>query len=183
MDGHGWTCVFVVNFWGRLGWALGWTGFANVNHSLFWNKMLANGVDRMSPTWHAICCASLGGAGRANEFQFLDLHHAFANKVGALSMRGRFNGADKVYDGAMRVLEHGIFEHLAKGDGDGMDATKGDLRADAQHPDKESTINQLQRRRSQMYKQEKASGQLISQRKSFVHRVAGGGDLAKPLLA
>jgi hypothetical protein len=64
-----------------------------------------------------------------------------------------------------------------------MNATKSDLRADAQHPDKESTINQLQRRRSQVYKQEKASGQLLSQRKSFVHKLAGGGDLNKPLLA
>jgi hypothetical protein len=185
MDGHGWTLVFVVNFFGRLGWALGWTGFANVNHSLFWNKMLANGIDRMSPFWHAVCCVILGGAARANEFKFHDLHHAFPNKVGALSMRGRFNGADKVYDGAMRILEHGIFEHLApKCDGSiGMGATKADTRADAQHPDKESTINQLQRRRSQMYKQEKASGKLTSQRKSFVHKIAGGGELAKPLLA
>jgi hypothetical protein len=57
------------------------------------------------------------------------------------------------------------------------------LRADAQHPDKESTINQLQRRRSQVYKQEKESGLLQNKRKSFVHRMAGGGDLAKPLLA
>ena len=76
-------------------------------------------------------------------------------QVGALSMRGRFNGADKVshfqfrkaervetscgtlrsqlpafcprattyevYDGGMRILEHGIFEHLApKHDDEGM---------------------------------------------------------------
>ena len=64
-----------------------------------------------------------------------------------------------------------------------MAGTHADTRADAQHPDKESTINQLQRRRSQMYKQEKASGKLTSQRKSFVHKIAGGGELAKPLLA
>jgi hypothetical protein len=33
------------------------------------------------------------------------------------------------------------------------------------------------------YKEEKASGRLTKGRQSFVHRIAGGGDLAKPLLA
>jgi len=47
----------------------------------------------------------------------------------------------------------------------------------------EPQINKLQRRRSTLYKEDKASGKLQSQRKSFVHRMAGGGDLHKPLLA
>jgi hypothetical protein len=34
-----------------------------------------------------------------------------------------------------------------------------------------------------LYKQDKASGKLQSQRNSLVHRVGGGGDLKKPLLA
>merc|ERR1711904_471636 len=111
-------------------------GFANVNHSLFWNKMLANGIDRMSPTWHAICCVILGGAARANEFKFHDLHHAFPNKVGALSMRGRFNDAHDVYDGGMRILEHGIFEHLADKHND-YKLNHADFKAENQAPDKE----------------------------------------------
>ena len=38
-------------------------------------------------------------------------------------------------------------------------------------------------RRHHRYKEDKASGKLQSQRKSLVHRVAGGGDLKKPLLS
>jgi hypothetical protein len=90
-------------------------------------------------------------------------------------MRGRFNSADAVYDGGMRIIEHGIFEHLAN-----KDAEAGAI-ADA--PAEEPQINKLQRRRSMLYKQDKASGKLQSQRNSLVHRVGGGGDLKKPLLA
>merc|ERR1711908_256380 len=53
---------------------------------------------------------ALGGAARFNEMKFHDLHHAFPNKIGAMSMRGRFNGAEKVHDAAMKLLEHGLFE-------------------------------------------------------------------------
>ena len=47
----------------------------------------------MSPFWHAVCCVILGGAARANEFKFHDLHHAFPNKVAVLSGRGERPGA------------------------------------------------------------------------------------------
>jgi hypothetical protein len=79
----------------------------------------------------------------------------------------------------MRIIEHGIFEHLAAKD---KDAEKGAI-ADTTTITEEPQINKLQRRRSMLYKEDKASGKLQSQRKSFVHRVAGGGDLQKPLLA
>jgi hypothetical protein len=179
MDGHGWTMVFVVNFFSRLGWTLGWTAFANINHSVFWNNLLAEGIDRKASWIDAVLTVVLGGRSRVNEFKFHDLHHAFPNKVGALSMRGRFNSADAVYDGGMRIIEHGIFEHLAAKD---KDAEKGAI-ADTTTITEEPQINKLQRRRSMLYKEDKASGKLQSQRKSFVHRMAGGGDLHKPLLA
>jgi len=121
----------------------------------------------------------LGGRARVNEFKFHDLHHAFPNKVGSLSMRGRFNSADAVYDGGMRIIENGIFEHMAA---KVKDAETGAI-ADTTTMTPEPQINKLQRRRSTLYKEDKANGKLQSQRKSFVHRVAGGGDLQKPLLA
>jgi len=178
MDGHGWTCVFVVNFFSRLGWTLGWTAFANINHSVFWNSLLAEGIDRKATWIDAVLTVVLGGRARVNEFKFHDLHHAFPNKVGALSMRGRFNAADAVYDGGMRIIEHGIFEHIAA-----AKVQDSATSAIADTSTEEPKINQLNRRRSLLYKEDKASGKLQSQRKSFVHRVAGGGDLEKPLLA
>ena len=86
MDGHGWTLVFVVNFFSRLGWTLGWTAIANINHSHFWNNMLAEGLDRKASWIDAVLTVILGGRARVNEFKFHDLHHAFPNKVGALSI-------------------------------------------------------------------------------------------------
>jgi hypothetical protein len=182
MDGHGWTLVFTVNFFSRLGWTLGWTAFANINHSHFWNNLLAEGADRKASWIDAVLTVVLGGRARVNEFKFHDLHHAFPNKVGSLSMRGRFNSADAVYDGGMRIIENGIFEHIAEANKKDLPSTEVSAITDAKGDD-EPKINKLQRRRSQLYKEEKASGTLQSQRKSFVHRVAGGGDLAKPLLA
>jgi hypothetical protein len=191
MDGHGWTMVAVVNFFGRLGWTCGWTAFSNINHSVFWNKLLAAGLDRKATYVDAVLTVLLGGRARVNEFKFHDLHHAFPNKVGSLSMRGRFNGADAVYDGGMRIIENGIFEHLAPSSpknavtdenaepAEGK-ATSGE---DAKAKNAEPLINQLQRSRAASYKMEKASGKTLSRRKSMVHRVAGGGDLNKPLLA
>jgi hypothetical protein len=93
-------------------------------------------------------------------------------------MRGRFNSADSVYDGGMRIIEHGIFEHLAAKDKDAEKGAITDMKVE-----EEPQINKLQRRRSSLYKEDKASGKLQSQRKSFLNRVAGGGDLQKPLLA
>jgi hypothetical protein len=181
MDGHGWTLVFVVNFFSRLGWTLGWTAFANINHSHFWNNMLAEGLDRKASWIDAVLTVILGGRARVNEFKFHDLHHAFPNKVGSLSMRGRFNSADAVYDGGMRIIENGIFEHIADEKKKTGDAEKGQI---TDMPQEEPKINQLQRRRSLLYKEDKASGKLQSQRKSFVHKLGGGGgDLHKPLLA
>jgi hypothetical protein len=180
MDGYGWTMVFTVNFFSRLGWTLGWTAFANINHSVFWNSLLAEGIDRKATWIDAVLTVVLGGRARVNEFKFHDLHHAFPNKVGALSMRGRFNAADAVYDGGMRIIEHGIFEHIsAEKLANAAEKIAGAITDTTEEP----KINQLQRRRSTLYKEEKASGKLQSQRKSFVHRVAGGGDLQKPLLA
>jgi hypothetical protein len=134
-------------------------------------------MDRKASWIDAVLTVILGGRARVNEFKFHDLHHAFPNKVGALSMRGRFNSADSVYDGGMRIIEHGIFEHLAAKDKDAEKAIT-DTKVE-----EEPQINKLQRRRSLLYKEDKASGKLQSQRKSFVHRVGGGGDLKKPLLA
>jgi hypothetical protein len=181
MDGYGWTLVFTVNFFSRLGWTLGWTAFANINHSHFWNNLLAEGIDRKATWIDAVLTVVLGGRARVNEFKFHDLHHAFPNKVGSLSMRGRFNSADAVYDGGMRIIEHGIFEHIA--DAKKKDTEAGAIADATTTITEEPQINKLQRRRSTLYKEDKASGKLQSQRKSFVHRVAGGGDLAKPLLA
>merc|ERR1719235_2303243 len=149
MDGHGWTLVFVGNFFGRLGWTLGWTAFSNINHSVSWNKLLADGADRKATFIDAVLTVVLGGRARVNEFKFHDLHHAFPNKVGSLSMRGRFNGADAVYDGGMRIIEHGIFEHIA---------LQKDVEKNAitdMKVEEEPKINQLQRRRSQLYKEDK----------------------------
>jgi len=52
----------------------------------------------------------LGGRARANEMKFHDLHHAFPNRVGSMSMRGRFYDWDKVHDGALTIIANGIFE-------------------------------------------------------------------------
>jgi hypothetical protein len=137
----------------------------------------------------------LGGRARVNEFKFHDLHHAFPNKVGALSMRGRFNDWHDVYDGGMRILEHGIFEHLAKDKHDEYNLASSEFKADAQSPNKESTISQMQRRRSTVYKAEMKSGAIHTQRKSFIYKAsnvltvgnvdkkATGTGLAEPLLS
>jgi len=186
MDGNGFTMLFVVNFFSRLGWTIGWTGFANVNHSVWWNKFLAEGGDRKSPIVDALLTVILGGRARVNEFKFHDLHHAFPNKVGSLSMRGRFNDSESVYHGAMRILEHGIFEHLAKEEED-LTLTAADVLPDNQSQDKESKINMLQRRRSTVYKAEleagstKAPSVLQKVRNSMGPKVADGS-LSKPLL-
>jgi hypothetical protein len=188
MDGNGWTMLFVVNFFSRLGWSLGWTAFANINHSVTWNKFLAEGNDRKSPLAEAILTVILGGKARANEFYFHDMHHAFPNKVGSLSMRGRFNDAEDVYHGAMRIIEHGIFEHLAKEEED-LTLTAADVLPENQEQGKESKINMLQRRRSTVYKAElEAAGKTKEEsivqkvRKSFGARAVSDGSLSKPLL-
>jgi hypothetical protein len=49
---------------------------------------------------------------------FHDLHHAFPNKVGTLSQRGRFHGWKKVHDAAEEVIlrDGGLFK--CNGDAD-----------------------------------------------------------------
>jgi hypothetical protein len=42
--------------------------------------------------------------------KFHDLHHAFPNRVGSMSMRGRFYDWEKVHDGALAIIANGIFE-------------------------------------------------------------------------
>jgi hypothetical protein len=198
MDGNGWTLMFVVNFFSRLGWTLGWTGFANINHSVFWNRFLAEGGDRKAPWVDALLTVILGGRARVNEFKFHDLHHAFPNKVGSLSMRGRFNDAEAVYHGAMRILEHGIFEHLAKDDDhaavEAPKVTAADVLPDNQHQDTESRINVLQRRRTALYNEElehkRLKDTLEPKRQSLLARASSAmgvrssarSSLSKPLL-
>jgi hypothetical protein len=191
MDGNGLTLLFVVNFFSRLGWTLGWTAFANINHSVTWNKFLAEGNDRKSPLAEAILTVILGGKARANEFYFHDMHHAFPNKVGSLSMRGRFNDAEDVYHGAMRIIEHGIFEHLAKEEED-LTLTAADVLPENQEQGKESKINVLQRRRSTLYKAElQAAGTTrLTKRQSLLQKAKSAmgvapttnSSLEKPLL-
>jgi hypothetical protein len=101
-------------------------------------------------------------------------------------MRGRFNDPQAVYDGGMRILEHGIFEHLAK-ESDELKLTAADFLPDNQDQNKESRINVLQRRRSQVYKEELESKRNAPTRKSLLSRVTGAGSetqnsLSKPLL-
>jgi len=94
----------------KIGWGTAWYFFANINHSETWNEMLADGLDRQNPILDAVLCVLLGGRARANEMKFHDLHHAFPNRVGSMSMRGRFYDWDKVHDGALAIIANGIFE-------------------------------------------------------------------------
>jgi hypothetical protein len=100
----------VVLLANKIGWGTSWYFFANINHSETWNEILADGLDRQNPVKDAILCVLLGGRARANEMKFHDLHHAFPNRVGSMSMRGRFYDWDKVHDGALTIIANGIFE-------------------------------------------------------------------------
>jgi hypothetical protein len=105
-----WPIFLVVLCANKIGWGTAWYFFANINHSETWNEMLADGLDRQNPILDAILCVLLGGRARANEMKFHDLHHAFPNRVGSMSMRGRFYDWDKVHDGALALIANGIFE-------------------------------------------------------------------------
>jgi hypothetical protein len=94
----------------RVGWGTAWYFFANINHSETWNEMLADGLDRKWPICDAVLTCLLGGRARVNEMKFHDLHHAFPNRIGAMSMRGRFYDWQKVHDGALEIIASGIFE-------------------------------------------------------------------------
>jgi hypothetical protein len=94
----------------RVGWGTAWYFFANINHSETWNEMLADGLDRKWPICDAVLTCLLGGRARVNEMKFHDLHHAFPNRIGAMSMRGRFYDWQKVHDGALEIIANGIFE-------------------------------------------------------------------------
>jgi hypothetical protein len=106
-------------------------------------------------------------------------------------MRGRFNDAEDVYHGAMRIIEHGIFEHLAKEEED-LTLTAADVLPENQEQGKESKINVLQRRRSTLYKAElQAAGTTrLTKRQSLLQKAKSAmgvapttnSSLEKPLL-
>merc|ERR1719352_693092 len=105
-----WPIFLVVLTANRVGWGTAWYFFANINHSETWNEMLADGLDRKWPICDAVLTCLLGGRARVNEMKFHDLHHAFPNRIGAMSMRGRFYDWQKVHDGALEIIANGIFE-------------------------------------------------------------------------
>jgi hypothetical protein len=147
----------------RVGWATAWYFFANINHSEKWNELLAEGQDRKHPILDAVLCVLLGGRARVNEMKFHDLHHAFPNKIGALSMRGRFYDWDRVREAALKITENGIFEE----DENDLESAAGSVQTQStkssETPAEDSSkltsekLNQLQVKRSSFYQSASAS--------------------------
>jgi len=106
----GWRVLLPVTISCRIGFATAWMVFANINHSHMWNSFLARAPERSFPFLVLVMSMILGGPARFNEMLFHDLHHGFPNGVGALSMRGRFNGWKKVHKAAMEALSYGIYK-------------------------------------------------------------------------
>merc|ERR1712226_512977 len=95
----------------------------------WWNELLAEDAGRSSSGCGAfIMSVILGGRHRWNEMLFHDLHHAFPNRVGTMSQRGRFHGWYKVHEAAHEVIAQGLFKK--NGDAETkMEKSKGnDLR-------------------------------------------------------
>lgn len=107
---EGWRVFLPVTISCRIGFSLAWMVFQNVNHSHMWNNFLARAPERSYPVMCLVMSMILGGPARFNEMLFHDLHHGFPNAVGALSMRGRFNGWKKVHKAAMEALRYGIYK-------------------------------------------------------------------------
>jgi len=107
---EGWRVLLPVTVAARCGFASAWMVFANINHSHMWNAFLARAPERNYPLMTFFMSMVLGGPARFNEMLFHDLHHGFPNAVGALSMRGRFNGWRVVHKAAMEALGYGIYK-------------------------------------------------------------------------
>merc|ERR1719182_293396 len=121
-----WACVYALGqlvlgegFWfmlsvsccARCGYGSAWFMITNFTHSHWWNEILGGDFIRANGgCFGFIMSCILGGKHRWNEMLFHDLHHAFPNKVGTLSQRGRFHGWEKVHDAADEVLALGLFK-------------------------------------------------------------------------
>jgi hypothetical protein len=117
--GDGWWFLLTVSIAARCGYGSAWFFVTNFTHSHWWNELLGTGKVRTNGGLHGcIMSILLGGRHRWNEMLFHDLHHAFPNKVGTLSQRGRFHGWKKVHDAAEEVIlrDGGLFKH--NGDAD-----------------------------------------------------------------
>lgn len=107
---EGWRFMLTVNVFSRIGFGLAWMFITNFTHSLWWNHFLATDPHRTWPILHNIMATVLGGKHRWNEMLFHDVHHAFPNKIGTMSQRGRFHGWEQVFNAASRVLERGVWK-------------------------------------------------------------------------
>merc|ERR1711933_459699 len=111
--GEGAWFVLSVSCCARVGYGASWFMITNFTHSHWWSELLAEDAGRSSSGCGAfIMSVMLGGRHRWNEMLFHDLHHAFPNRVGTLSQRGRFHGWKKVHDAAEEVIlrDGGLFK-------------------------------------------------------------------------
>merc|ERR1719293_610161 len=109
--GEGAWFVLSVSCCARVGYGASWFMITNFTHSHWWNELLANDTGRSSSGCVAFFMSLvLGGRHRWNEMLFHDLHHAFPNRVGTLSQRGRFHGWYKVHEAAHEVIALGLFK-------------------------------------------------------------------------
>jgi hypothetical protein len=103
--------VLSVSICARCGYGTAWFMITNFTHSHWWNEVLASDSYRSFGGFVTLVMSIvLGGRHRWNEMLFHDLHHAFPNKVGTMSQRGRFHGWKKVHDAAEEVLTFGLFK-------------------------------------------------------------------------
>jgi len=109
--GEGAWFVLSVSICARCGFGTAWFMITNFTHSHWWNEILASDSYRtFGGAVTLVMSIVLGGRHRWNEMLFHDLHHAFPNKVGTMSQRGRFHGWKKVHDAAEEVLSLGLFK-------------------------------------------------------------------------
>merc|ERR1711971_252444 len=109
--GEGFWFMLSVSVAARCGFGSAWLMITNFTHSHWWNELLAGDTIRTNGgCFGFVMSVILGGRHRWNEMLFHDLHHAFPNKVGTLSQRGRFHGWEKVHDAAAEVLDLGLFK-------------------------------------------------------------------------
>jgi len=141
---QGWRFVIPVTCAARCGYGLAWILITNFNHSLPWNRFLANDPARTWPILHNCMALALGGRKRWNEMLFHDVHHAWPNKVGTMSFRGRFHGWEKVHDAAAEVIHRGLW------------VDKGDKKTAMEDMQKRRSVAVTNRRKSTMDELEKA---------------------------
>lgn len=108
--GHGLMFMLCVSACARCGYGGAWIMITNFTHSHPWNQFIANDPHRSWPVLHTIMAYVLGGRHRWNEMLFHDVHHTWPNKLGTLSMRGRFNEWDAVHDAAAKILMNGLWK-------------------------------------------------------------------------